>query len=208
MPDKALTWWDPWGSLTARGIKTVETRPWRTSHRGPLWVHVARRDDLGGIGTTSREFLLMLRELAKAGMPCACGDPGDRHRPVIGCLGCDCLAFTPSWPLGQVIGSVDVVDCVPMVDYSYLFALNSTGRQLEGLVLAVDRPSRTLELWHPDLRGGNHQVGDVSDQWPWGHFAAGRFAWFMKDAELLDAPIPARGRQQLWTWPGATSSRR
>lgn len=200
MTDKALTWWDPWGSLTAWGVKTIETRPWRTSHRGPLWVHVARRDDLGGIGTTSLEYRRMLTALGEAGMRCACGDPGGRHRAVVGCLECLCLAFTPVWPLGQVIGRVDVVDCVPMVDYGHLFVLKRSGRQLDGEVLAIDRASRTLELWCPDHHGGNHQVADVSAQWDWGHFAPGRFAWLLAGAELLDAPVPARGRQQIWTW--------
>ena len=40
---KALTLWQPWATLVALGHKTVETRSWETSYRGPLAIHAARR---------------------------------------------------------------------------------------------------------------------------------------------------------------------
>ncbi len=38
---KALSLWQPWASLVADGTKRVETRSWRTSHRGPIAIHAA-----------------------------------------------------------------------------------------------------------------------------------------------------------------------
>lgn len=36
---KALSLWQPWATLMALGIKTVETRSWSTEHRGYLAIH-------------------------------------------------------------------------------------------------------------------------------------------------------------------------
>lgn len=40
---KALSLWQPWASLVAAGVKSIETRSWSTSYRGPLGIHAARR---------------------------------------------------------------------------------------------------------------------------------------------------------------------
>ena len=40
---KALTIWQPWATLIARGIKRVETRPWSTNYRGEIAIHAAAR---------------------------------------------------------------------------------------------------------------------------------------------------------------------
>ena len=39
---KAITLWQPWASMVAAGEKTVETRTWRTPHRGRLAIHAAK----------------------------------------------------------------------------------------------------------------------------------------------------------------------
>ncbi len=41
---KAITLYDPWGSLMAIGAKVNETRGCRTSHRGDICIHVAKTD--------------------------------------------------------------------------------------------------------------------------------------------------------------------
>lgn len=38
---KALTLSQPWATLVALGVKRIETRSWRTSHRGRLLIHAA-----------------------------------------------------------------------------------------------------------------------------------------------------------------------
>ena len=40
---KALSLWQPWASLVALRVKTIETRSWSTSYRGPLAIHAAKR---------------------------------------------------------------------------------------------------------------------------------------------------------------------
>jgi hypothetical protein len=43
MKIKAISLWQPWASAIALGAKTIETRSWRTSYRGPLAIHAAKR---------------------------------------------------------------------------------------------------------------------------------------------------------------------
>ncbi len=41
---KAITIWQPWASLIACGAKKFETRSWATNYRGPIAIHVAKKD--------------------------------------------------------------------------------------------------------------------------------------------------------------------
>lgn len=40
------------------------------------------------------------------------------------------------------------------------------------------------------------------DEYAFGCFSPGRYAWVMEDPVLFDTLIPARGRQGLWNWEG------
>lgn len=40
---KAISLWQPWASLMAMGLKKNETRSWKTSYRGPLIIHAAKK---------------------------------------------------------------------------------------------------------------------------------------------------------------------
>lgn len=40
---KAISLWQPWASAMALGWKRNETRHWRTSYRGPLLIHAAKK---------------------------------------------------------------------------------------------------------------------------------------------------------------------
>lgn len=39
---KALSIWQPWASAIVTGAKTIETRSWATSYRGPLLIHAGK----------------------------------------------------------------------------------------------------------------------------------------------------------------------
>lgn len=90
VPPLALTLQQPFASLVMGllpdiGIKDVENRTWPTTHRGTIWIHAATRTKLATVlpdGRTLREIL--------AGLPL-----GQR-----------------TLPLGQVLGTVDLVDVV------------------------------------------------------------------------------------------------
>lgn len=45
---KALSLWQPWATLVARGLKARETRHWAVDYRGPIAIHAAKTLDLAG----------------------------------------------------------------------------------------------------------------------------------------------------------------
>ena len=44
---KAISLWQPWASLMAAGLKTIETRSWPANYAGPLAIHAAKRQLTG-----------------------------------------------------------------------------------------------------------------------------------------------------------------
>lgn len=64
---KALTLTQPWATLVALGVKTIETRSWSTSYRGPLAIHAATSFPAWARGfartTARRDLYAMAREL-------------------------------------------------------------------------------------------------------------------------------------------------
>ncbi len=45
---KALSLWQPWATLVARGFKSRETRHWKTDYRGMIAIHAAKTLDMAG----------------------------------------------------------------------------------------------------------------------------------------------------------------
>jgi hypothetical protein len=39
---KAISLWQPWASAIIAGVKSYETRGWKTAHRGPILIHAAK----------------------------------------------------------------------------------------------------------------------------------------------------------------------
>lgn len=90
---KVISLLQPWASLMVTGSKTIETRSWYTSHRGPLAIHAS-------IG---KEWLTAL--FSK--------EPFYRHLKAAGYTNAD------SVPRGAIIGSVNVIDCRRIVPRSH-----------------------------------------------------------------------------------------
>lgn len=42
MKHRVISLWQPWASLLAGGVKTIETRSWQTPYRGLLFIHAAK----------------------------------------------------------------------------------------------------------------------------------------------------------------------
>lgn len=167
---KALTLWQPWASLVEARIKTIETRSWATSYRGPLAIHAAARRptalDLDPIRTlTPENYRRMDVRLG--------GEPED---PLV-------------YPLGLVLATCTLVDCVPMG-----WCHNPLAPEVPEFALAIEYGTR--RAWH---KVGD-TAADVSDQLFLGDFRPGRWAWLLDDIEVVSPAAPARGRQQLWDW--------
>jgi hypothetical protein len=86
MSDVALTLTQPWATLVIDGAKRIETRSWRTPHRGRLGIHAAK-----GFPVEARA---------------TCMEPPFAHA----------LGLHRGWedlPRGALLGFVELIDCVP-----------------------------------------------------------------------------------------------
>lgn len=173
---KALTLHQPWATLVAYGIKTIETRSWSTRHRGPLAIHAA----------VTPEHLTA-------------------HVGAGPCHGVSLAAATVPGsgdvlPLGSVVTIVDLDDVLPIVDLS-----TTPGRPWPSPDHRPhDHPQ--VERLQPDILvvcaglSGGYRVHYVDGQLRHGDFGSGRYAWMLTDNRPLREPVPARGRQGLWDW--------
>lgn len=85
--ERAISIRQPWAWLIVNGIKTVENRTWRTSHRGPLLIHAGQTMAFGQ--QDYADFLLVMHDEAGIILP----DYANIQR-------------------GGIVGSVNLVDCV------------------------------------------------------------------------------------------------
>jgi hypothetical protein len=205
---KALTIRQPWASLVALGVKTIETRSWSTKYRGPLLIHAGMKMP----GTDVLSSLLLGIGAAEGGpmfmgvpdrwwdaftVVCPTGHVSTKvlitekgHR----CLACGkgpTLVCPPEWsdlPLGAIVASCTLADVVPIVGGSDgRWPADHDGER---------RVFATNGLWITRERG---PAKDISDQLPYGDFTPGRFAWLLEDVKPLD-PTDAKGGQRLWWW--------
>lgn len=59
---KALSLWEPWGTLVKIGAKEYETRHWSTKYRGPVLIHTAKHDRDLKAALTQRPYRSVLFE--------------------------------------------------------------------------------------------------------------------------------------------------
>jgi hypothetical protein len=91
MTMRVLSIQQPWASLIMHGRKPIELRSWPTQHRGPLAVHAARR-----FGAAQRRLCI--------------------ESPMCGVLARVGIRRLADLPLGCILGTVTVLDCVPASD--------------------------------------------------------------------------------------------
>lgn len=210
---KALTVRQPHAQLIAFGVKTIETRTKPTKYRGPLLIHAGKHVPDSSVGS---------EVLPK---PWTLADAADEMFHVLR----TCPEGTVL-PLGAIVASCKLVDCVPIVS----LWPSSTSDRDGGCLYAGTRYG-----WHV-WRKGNPEGIHIEEQRPYGDFTPGRFAWLLEDikpttercpacwgagaragipSHQLTAgdsfsappcpichskrtcdPIPAKGKQGLWEW--------
>lgn len=89
---KALTLHQPYATLIALGVKTMETRSWYTRYRGPLAIHAAKV-------WTEEAFEEIRDEVA-----------GKPYRDALRAAGYRVLGDLPR---GAVVATCQLVDCMP-----------------------------------------------------------------------------------------------
>lgn len=217
---KAVTLHQPWASLVALKVKTIETRSWPCPPSligQPLAIHAGAREP----GPQRPGVAMRLGPWA-TWWAHAKAEPGWTLQPEPECSG----GVFPL-PLGAVVATCRVAACVPMVD-----AFDAKARHQTPFLTISRSEHQFLALWRdePDT------PTMVTDQLPYGDFRPGRFAWLLEDVKpstdrcpacwgegaVREAvagepsywsrlcstcggaghcpPVPARGRQRVWNW--------
>lgn len=82
---------------------------------------------------------------------------------------------------------------------------SSTEQLPVGAIVAVCRLNDCLSVLSNNgetawLGGGERQLEAVGQEYRFGDFAPGRYAWELTELRPLLEPIPALGKQGLWNW--------
>lgn len=173
---KALTIRQPWASLVAVGAKTIETRGFATSYRGPLLIHAGKNPPEAGsrVGHYGiGHHRLTYADHIDEGYTLA--ETIGRQSPMGGAREYD----TWPLPLGAVVASCQLVDCVPIVHAG-------------GIVLGQEPcvAVRPEKMW--TWRDGE-QV-DLTAERPFGDFSTEptrpRYAWLLGDVRATTERCP------------------
>lgn len=152
---KAISLWQPWASLMVLGAKRIETRSWYTDHRGPLLIHAAKRKNIGELSDVleQEEF----RSALKLPILDLDGDLRKQLREDIENL-----------PYGALLGTVNMVDCVPT---------EKINRE------TLNMPCGTFGDW---------------SEWDFGNYMDGRYGWICEKPVKFEHPIAYKGEQGLF----------
>lgn len=170
---KALTIRQPWASLIALGVKHIETRSWRAPQSligQTIAIHAGKHQPVSLYPLCS-DLLADGRWMLKR------FGEGGRY------------TMNEEMALGAIVATATLADCLPMVDRcsdTLAHICHSVGAG--GLL-------RHSALTTP-VDGETEWV--ISDQLPYGDFAPGRWAWMLTNVQPCE-PIPAKGKQGLWT---------
>ncbi|PNH05405.1 Activating signal cointegrator 1 [Tetrabaena socialis] len=93
-----LSMHQPWASLLVFGVKRIEGRTWDSQHRGRLWIHATAKVQREMPGAPSQEEVEELQAFYTQVHSL------DGHVP----------SFPPAYPTGVLLGSVEVVDVLPL----------------------------------------------------------------------------------------------
>jgi hypothetical protein len=197
---KALTLHQPYASAVALGLKTVETRGWRTDYRGPLAIHAAaRRPDVPMIGGW---------EVSQYATGCYTMKDADgvEHDLFVGGIVATCrladVVPIVARDAGQVEGRFITEDAV----------LVTPGDVPVWRDLADQRPwgDFTPGRWAwllDDVKPTTERCPECMDQFDGrmpGHAYGSNWSWVpcrtCDGGRRVVDPVPARGRQGLWEW--------
>ena len=195
---KFLTIRQPWASLIAVGAKTIETRPFSTTYRGPLAIHAGKAEPVAGAaGYPFHDGLGDLMWMLER--------PWTEEEQVAQGLLADGDLCGFRLPLGAVVAVCDLIDVVPIVSWlpldgppawaAHMIPTSGSGADRMLLVRDAHIAAEVLRVDGPlpaDI--------DVTGQLPFGDFTPGRFAWLFGNVRLID-PVPMKGAQGLRDLP-------
>lgn len=184
---RALTLWQPWASLIALGVKTIETRSWKAPDAligQRIAIHAAKRpakfDDMKRLIMETDPTVW--NRWFEAGLVSARGE----------------LDFVP---YGAVVATAHLDGCIPITDYATMGDPECIVTHMDGIdhwIPGDEDQSAAYGSAIPDPGAG--LIRDITDQMPFGDYRTCRWAWMLNDLEPLSDPLPATGRQGLWNW--------
>ena len=127
---KVLSLTEPYATLIKNGIKTIETRRWKTSYRGKLYIHASSTK-------IPKEY--------------------KENKKLMSLVDLNELNY------GNIICSCELVDCIEM----------------------------TEEFIEEIKKNKNEYITGI--------YAIGRYAWILKNIQVLDKPIKAKGHLGIWS---------
>lgn len=186
---KAIVVRQPWATLIALGVKTIETRPFPPN--GPMRPEGVR--GLPGCSLERGERIAIMAG-AKAGTEVGedLGDSGWYWESTAGDPSCVVNWKPPATfhdaPLGAVVCTVTVDDALPIV--------RDDGSDPTGCLMLT--PAGGDEMWR--VADDDSWFAPMHDQIPLGDFTPGRWGWMLSDPQPCD-PIPCKGRQGVFKLP-------
>lgn len=141
---KVITLIQPWATLIALGEKKIETRSWKTSYRGTLYIHAGKSIDKEAC---NEHFIKSTLQM---------------HGYTIDNL-----------ESGVIIARTSLIDCIE-IDFG------------------------TEPIYRKaNLKNGQQVTGN---EYSFGDYATGRYAWILDNIDPLKEMIPAKGKLSIWEY--------
>ena len=178
---KALVVRQPWASLIALGVKTIETRP--SPPNGPM-----RPDGVRGLPGCRLERGERIAIVAGKDKACITEIGPLPWAPLTDGTGIG-IHLRERLVLGAVVCTAVVDDVLPVFHVA--------------TVMSYDVPFPNFQVNGPDLLtycGVGGEATDMRAQIPFGEFAPGRWGWMLTDVKPC-APVPVKGRQGVFMLP-------
>lgn len=203
---RALTIRQPWASLIAAGVKTIETRSWSTKYRGPIAIHAGKHpvetNTVGywWEGNYPLGAVVATCTLADV-VPIVDDSDMSALAPYVRVMRDTRLALrrtdAPSWP-------EDITNQLPFGDFTpgrYAWLLTDITPTTVRCPICRDNATGRERAWHQTHSGGICDAAHGSCFTPWCrcrcHVEA-RCPVCRGDGRC--DPVPAKGRQGLWDW--------
>lgn len=185
---RAITLHQPWATLVALGVKSIETRSWPAPAGAigeRLLIHAAAKvPPVSVVGDHSlvhppwRVIFDMTGE-----RQCFLADPFTEEQQVARGMQPDGDLLGFPMPLGAIVASCTLAACVPMVAPR---ALN------DDRTAHLSVTPQSLVLYEPTPNtAANWTHRSMQDQMPYGDFAPGRWAWLLEDVKPTTERCPA-----------------
>lgn len=177
---KAVTLHQPWASLIALGVKTIETRSWSTAYRGPLAIHAGRSE-------SALHYLGWMEEHQGEAEPTL--EPFADRITMVHSHRRGVIKAHHDLPLGAIVATCTLADVVPIIAHDSEEAEATWPPERRVCVLRT--PGKWCGQADALIVGGGQPKLIVPNQEPYGDFTPGRYAWLLEDVKPTTERCPA-----------------